>query len=378
MTVLREKKEERDGGYYAVKGFLYQFDMTIKEVLKNPLQDVLFEQVQDISYEDFIIQVKHKESQVYSPSKIKKPIIQLLDLHKENDRKKYRLHCYFKNTVRHTKKLSINELDIILSDKSSAYSVPQKNKFIESFILCYTDDFVTQFDEVITMIKSQYGLRDNESAIIHHAMIRSHLLQLAINKDKEKRYINKLKLDVYVEDAKKLFFDLGYSNYLGKEKYERYLKSKYFTVGLNLFNLQRLFIIDFEDEIDNSIILTIMARIISKYKRSSKSPPPIFCFRKLSKDRIDKLKQLIFDNGEKFNDGTYFDGDRFRIERFTEKSEDCKFKIIGAKDFCELLSASYINQIFHFYLKEYDDIQAGSHNIVHIHLDEITQIIKII
>lgn len=110
---LKTNKEDRDGGYYAVKGFLYQFDMTIKAILTNPSEDILFEQIQDISYEDFIIQVKHKESQTYTPSKIRKPIIQLLDLHKHDGNKKYRLHCYFNNMISHKKNLNIKELDEI-------------------------------------------------------------------------------------------------------------------------------------------------------------------------------------------------------------------------------------------------------------------------
>lgn len=126
-TSKNVNKEERDGGYYAVKGFLYQFDMTIKTILNNPSQEVLFEQVQDISYENFIIQVKHKESQTYSNSKIRKPVIQLLDLHKGDESKKYRLHCYFRNTVSHKKYLSMDELNDILSNEQSNYTNQQKN-----------------------------------------------------------------------------------------------------------------------------------------------------------------------------------------------------------------------------------------------------------
>ncbi len=40
---------EDDGGYYAIKGFLYQFDKTLIEILNNPKTCVAFENQQDIN-----------------------------------------------------------------------------------------------------------------------------------------------------------------------------------------------------------------------------------------------------------------------------------------------------------------------------------------
>lgn len=80
-------EDESDGGYYAIKGFLYQFDSTLMTILINPKSDINFEQVQDIAYEDYVIQVKHKETQTYSESKVRKPIIQLMNLFQKNNQK---------------------------------------------------------------------------------------------------------------------------------------------------------------------------------------------------------------------------------------------------------------------------------------------------
>lgn len=66
------KTIQEDGGYYAVKGFLYQYDKTIFEILKNPETEIKFELVQDINYEDYVIQIKHKETQDFYNSKISK------------------------------------------------------------------------------------------------------------------------------------------------------------------------------------------------------------------------------------------------------------------------------------------------------------------
>ena len=76
--------EQIDGGYYAIKGFLYQFDTAITEILCNPAVEVGIERNQDIDYQDFVIQVKHKETQDYKNHKIKKPILQLLEMFKQD------------------------------------------------------------------------------------------------------------------------------------------------------------------------------------------------------------------------------------------------------------------------------------------------------
>jgi len=72
MTKSAENKHKTridEGGYYAIKGFLYQFDKTLIEVITNPQTSVAFENRQDIDYEDYVLQFKHKETQDYTPRK---------------------------------------------------------------------------------------------------------------------------------------------------------------------------------------------------------------------------------------------------------------------------------------------------------------------
>ncbi|MFC1451081.1 hypothetical protein ABXK36_35330, partial [Bacillus cereus] len=68
--------QDRDGGYYAIKGFIYQFDITMIEILKNKDMDIFVEFQQDLNYEDYVIQVKHKETQNFSIGKLKNAILQ--------------------------------------------------------------------------------------------------------------------------------------------------------------------------------------------------------------------------------------------------------------------------------------------------------------
>ena len=87
-----------DGGYYAIKGFEFQIDKTILELFKaDDTTPVCLEQIQDINTNDFVMQVKYKETQKYTPAKIKEPVIQLIDEYQKFPTKKYYLYCYFLN-----------------------------------------------------------------------------------------------------------------------------------------------------------------------------------------------------------------------------------------------------------------------------------------
>ncbi|MGA2464246.1 MAG: hypothetical protein ABSH06_07840 [Thermodesulfobacteriota bacterium] len=90
-----------DGGFYAIKGFLYQFDKSLIEIIENPENQFVIENIQDINCEDFVIQVKHHSAQDFAPGKIRKSINQILDLFSSNPSKRYCLYCHFKDKEPH-------------------------------------------------------------------------------------------------------------------------------------------------------------------------------------------------------------------------------------------------------------------------------------
>ena len=86
-----------DGGYYAIKGFEYQIDKTLIEVLtaRDHESVICLEQIQDINTDDFVMQVKYKESAKLIPSVIRNPIVQLISEYNSVPTKNYILYCYF-------------------------------------------------------------------------------------------------------------------------------------------------------------------------------------------------------------------------------------------------------------------------------------------
>ncbi len=368
------------GGYYAIKGFLYQFDKALIEILKNPSKKVGIEKREDINIQDFVIQVKHKETQKYSPSKIKNAVIQLLNLFKDDKSQKFCLYCYFKDKQRSNYKLNLTELDNILGYKKGDYLSYLKKEFISNFIISFSNDFEKQFDELIELINSSFSLKSKDKAIIYHSVFRSKLLDISI-KEKEEREISKKELNSFIEDAEKTIFYQSYSKYLGKEKYERLIKKEFFTFNVaNIDNFERLFLIDCHNDVNLVEINKIANCLSKKYFRVSKSPQPFLCFLNLSEIKLVELKRELIDQGIIFNDGTFFNGDKFRLDRIIENelnNKDLQIKIIDFDYLEKLFERIKIKEIFQFYIESPINIEMNQRHIK-IQVEETNQILNLI
>ena len=81
MAICATKKQQHtqimkieDGAYYAIKGFIYQFDKTILEILNQNDENkfVKIEQEQDLEYENYVVQVKYYETVYTKPQQKQK------------------------------------------------------------------------------------------------------------------------------------------------------------------------------------------------------------------------------------------------------------------------------------------------------------------
>ncbi len=369
-----------DGGYYAIKGYIYQFDKTLIDVLENPNTEVEFEQKQDISYQDFVIQVKHKETQNYYNSTIRKPVIQLIDLFEKNQSQKFCLYCHFKNKEPETWNLTLEEFNKILGDKKNEYDEELKEKFINNFYIEFSEDFESQFMNLINLIKFLFKFNDDE-AYLYHSIFRSKLLDLSI-KLKSQRKIKKSDLDNFINDTEKTIFYTGYAKYLGKEKYEKCIKKEYFTFKEpNINNFERLFIIDCDKEVGITDLNKIVYKLSKKYFRVGKSPQPFLCFINCENETLITLKNNLIDAEFMFNDGTCFDGSKFRLDKLIEKelgNKKISIKFIREKDIVKLLVSNLkIQEIFQFYLEKPLNLET-EYNHIKIQIEDTKQILKMI
>jgi len=100
----------------------------------------------------------------------------------------------------------------------------------------------------------------------------------------------------------------------------------------------------------------------------------------LEENRLIELKQDLWDQGIRFNDGTHFDGDRFRLQSIVSKeplNEELKVKITKRENIPEVLAAVKFHEVFQFYLETPLDLVTGR-NHVKIQVVETKQILEML
>jgi hypothetical protein len=337
-----------DGGYYAIKGFLYQFDCALIEMLRNPTINVAFENRQDIDYDDYVLQIKHRETQSFISAKVRKAVVQLLSLFAASRSLKLILYCHFRDKCACDWRPTMTELDEILGNHAKQHSDETRRAFLKSFIIRFSDDYETQFRTLLSLIKSDFSIRTEEEAIIYHSFFRAHLLTRSIL-PKGQRLCSRQELAALRSDSEQVVFYSAYSRYLGDSKYEAMLRKNFFTfTSPNIENFERLFILQAESSVSRETVLECATRLSRKYFRRGKSPQPYVCLRGISPAFINNMKRSLVDQGVTFFDGTHFNGDRFRpeeliIQRVNDPQPLIKFvpesalhDIIALVDFAEV------------------------------------------
>lgn len=319
-----------DGGYYAIKGFCFQYDRTILNILSNKtLDDVVeIEQKEDISSSNTIYQIKYKEATNFSPSTIKKPVCQLIDIFK-SDKREIVLYAYFKDKKKETKRLTIKELNEIIGNgkiktKNYAFDEKLKNQFLDKFTLEFSENYIDQFENVIDKVKETFSC-DKDNALIIYPQIYKFIEGKVIynNPDNlDKRICTKRELIKHINGNKEIMFFSAYSEFIGKEKYLNLIKKKYF-VESNISPVERIFIIEVENDIPviqlKEIAVVLKGRFYKPYKQMIKSPAPYILFMGLDSNSLIKLKHELTNEGINIRDGYGFYGSEFSLKNITEK-----------------------------------------------------------
>ena len=314
-----------DGGYYAIKGFEFQIDKTILELFKaDDTTPVCLEQIQDINTNDFVMQVKYKETQKYTPAKIKEPVIQLINEYQVFPTRKYYLYCYFNDVEEGKKIFTSNELYRILGNKKDTFLKPQKDGFISNFELHFSVSFQEQFTQAIKIIKSNSDCSNFDEALVHYGSIASHLRKIVTNNlDIKNRTCTKSEILTIITGNRKTVFDAAYRMYKGKQQYIAEIKRRHFTYR-NIDNWGRFFIIELRGSEDVSVIKTTVLNIKNKfYKRLArkiKSGAPYIYFVNISKDNLKRLKTELTAENNIIKDGYDFMDADFHTKNLKEKS----------------------------------------------------------
>ncbi|GIP65330.1 hypothetical protein J32TS6_38850 [Virgibacillus pantothenticus] len=376
-------KQDKDGGYYAIKGFLYQFDLTLIEILNNPESKVRFEVEQDIDYDKYVIQVKHKESQRYTPSKIRAAIVQLIELSKKFRDKKFKLYCHFQDREEETIEIDVEELDRILGVEASNYEKVIKQDFIERFLIQFSPNYEETFTKLLKLIQGKYELENQELAVYYHAMFRTELSKRSIT-ERQSRELQKKDLDIIINENNKVVFDKGYQDYLSREKYLKLIRKQYFIHNKpHIIPHERVLIFECVGNEKKEDIIDIIYLASEKFYRGgenvSSSPSPLLCFRGIEREKLIEIKRILVDKEFYFNDGTFFDGDRMRIRQLLKNSQpdQVKIRFIEEKNLSSLKEINGTLESYQFYKKQKLILEYDSKE-VSIYINDIEDIKKLL
>ena len=366
----------KDGGYYAIKGFQYQFDTTLIDILSNKDKDYTLEHIQDFQNESTYTQVKHKEALKYSLYNVKKAIKSIFKDYKEVGSGKYVLKAYFKNKkAGESLKFSVAELKKVLEREK----VSLLKDFAKSFEVIFTENYEENFQTLIDLIKEEFNL-DQERAIICHAILQTHLEKVSINKIPKNRVVDfETLVDLY-EDSEEVIFYPAYYAKLGRDAYIKQIRSRYFKRPYNLDGNHKIFIINPKDVsfTDSKKLLTILKK---NYVRDGITKSPILYF---PKGNINELKRDLIDNGTAFNDGTYFDGDKLRKEdlvdatKYNSNKTNPVFRIITLPEVFMYVLKELDCEVYDFYQEERNMSFFDDNDFKQIYVNSMQDIINLL
>jgi hypothetical protein len=384
--MVKEIKTE-NGGYYAIKGFVYQMDKTILEILENPESEISFEQKQDINFDDEVIQVKYKEQATYYPSSVKKPIIQLIELFQKDQAKKYHLYAYFGDQEEGVKNLSLDELNTILGNNDFDESL--KNSFLSAFTFNFSKNFDEHFESVIEKIKTEFSYSSDEDAVFAHGIILDHLFRKITNNQTtniQERKSSKSELTNIISNHKSCIFYSAYREFLKDEEYFSLIKKKYFT-WRNIDDFERFIWVELQEnealEQIKTTILGIKNKFYCSANRAIKSGAPFIYLSNITPENLQATKQALNEEGHLLKDGHDFLNAVFSSKSLKEpstKDNGICLKFLNTEDnFLEMIAENFgkTKEIYQFFINTSLKIESDNKNIK-IQIQNLSDILSIL
>ncbi|WP_336637850.1 hypothetical protein [Lysinibacillus fusiformis] len=392
-----------DGGYYAIKGFNFQYDYTLLKLLENEDEEQIMEIeiTEDLGDSSSYIQVKYKERTNYTPSSLKKPVLQLMELYKRDKRSPI-LYAHFNDKGEEEWQPNKTELDVIIGNcnvKAKEYIIDEtlKEDFLANFKIIFTNKYQDQFEKLIDVIIKKFKC-DEDIALIYYAQMYKYVERKVIDnppENKENRVCTKKELYSLIQIRNKQMFYFSYSDFLGKKKYYQLINKLHFR-EFNRENRERIFIIECNKDSTVQILFDLTNKIRDKFysmKTIKKnkiliSPAPYILFYNSDLEILKELKKQLVNSNFLLKDGFNFENADFNLQSLVERG--------GLNDFVQIKFINNINHlaevitilnspnlsVFNFYVNS-DEVPASIENTngdffnySKFQMDELTDLIE--
>lgn len=365
-----------DGGHDAIKGFAYQFDKTLLEIIRSPRQRLQIEGAQDLSGEHYHMQIKNRSGKFYLSS-IGKAVRKMFSQFEISRHPSYILHCHFADQTPGTSRsLNADELDSLLADQFHTVDKDLKLQFLKSFSIHFSEDYETQFKNVLDCITSELSAKDSTEALSYHAILHAYLRNLVLTKPPGSRWVGLNDLKAAVREARSAIFTASYVTYCGYEKYLKMVRRQHLPRRVNVPNIERLFSFECTQETNPQDIAEAVLHICNRYRIEENSPAPYFTFRGKFDDR--SIKASLWEVGAYFNDGRGYHGGNFRMEILTNPPFGAaRIKVVEPVQLHDLMTEVRFKEFHDFFLVEKTDSPVPVPRPHHVFLESHGDLIEV-
>lgn len=342
-----------------IRGYFYQFDLTILSILKCTSLDesIEIECTEDIDIltatDTTAIQCKYYAKTEYNHSVIKDAVKNMLSHFKEtmagtkpkilyyiyghyaSGQEKLDIHIDInflkKNFLTYTKGKTINyhHHDLQLTDA-------ELEEFIKRLTInVRAVEFDTQFHEIIDILKSTFNSKSFSAEYFYYNNALAVIRELSIEPIRSKRSITKKQFLKKINTSSVLFNE-WFIERKGRKAHFAQLRNEYFS-EINISPFERFFLIKIENcSYARYEMKNVLFEISRKWSKLSKREPNPFCpyiyVHGLSESELHALKSELNTEGFKFIDGHDFHGADFSYQSIIQTAthgNGIKLKILN-------------------------------------------------
>jgi len=296
-----------DGGFYALKGFAYQIDKAILEILlsENENKEIYVENIQDIDSESWVMQVKYKEKTKLVPSVLREPVKQLIQEYQNANNKEFYLYTYFADMNGYDDyftDFNLDKLNRILGKDLNTYSKDLLVRFINKFKLISSPEFHIQYKSVIDLLQKPEMRFDKNETLFVYSMIVDFILRKITHSEAyetSSRRTTKRELLKYINGGRNLIFNKIFKDNFDIKKYISHLKKS--TLKMNKRKQNFIFIGNIND--DTLSISDMISEVVENYfsKATYTIKPPTFIIS--NQLDMNKIKDELLKLDLEYNDG---------------------------------------------------------------------------
>ncbi len=387
---------------YTIKGFLYQFNKTLLEILNSQDDGVITVEgiVEDVDIKTLegmtAIQCKyHETSDTFTPSIIFKPLLQMLLHYQTNSAYNinYVLFAHIGGVEKkNLPKVGKAELEAATKSKSKKYTklIDQLNDVdIDQFLSRFSMEFGPAFDALVDEVSNaleKNGVVAGEIETLAYPNAINIIANLSIKHDEAERKISKLQLLDSLKDIRKTAIS-HWTLSLRTRKQLLDARRKQLKANLDKNSRLRYLIVDAKnlDDFDEEIVLFVTDYLEKYHSKPAHVSTPVLCLRSSAKS-FQEIQHRLYSKGITSTDGyiggqfedSYFYRDPLSQGSGSSRKREFSLRLLLWEDHEEVLNSRKCDDLFIIGTGNYDALETRDVNIEYLAATSLKEIKYII